>query len=267
MPRPGALERRNGPHLELRHPQRGRRRTGVGLLRVIATALPGNEGTADREQRSRVLDEDRERGQRSRDHEVVRADPFRPSLGPGPDRVGVRELQALDRPPHEGDLPTNALHESHARVGKRDRQHEPRKPTTRPKIGDPPRTPHLGQLEGDERIRHVHINTLGRIPHRRDRTRLLRYELEQRRQALRRLPWQRVAAGQFGEAGADVLRHGQAGMQAASPSRGALRRDPSCSRVHATRPASPAAARPASLAAARRRAGGLPRCALVGNGQ
>jgi hypothetical protein len=217
MPRSGALEGRDGPRLELTHPQPSRRCITVGLLRVIASPLPGNEGAADREKRGRVFDEDGERGQRPRSHEVMRTDPLRPSLSPGLDGLGVRKLQALDRTPHEGDLPTNALHQGHTRIGKRDRQHEPRKPTTRPKICDPPRTPHLGQLEGDERIRHMHVNTLRRIPHRRDRTRLVGHELEQQRETIHGRGRQAVALRELGETDCDLGEHGHGGMEAGRP--------------------------------------------------
>ena len=217
MPSSGGLEGRDGPRLELAHPQRSRRCIAVGFLRVIASALPGNEGAPDREKRGRVLDEHGKRGQRSRCHEVMRADSLRPSLGTGRDGLGVRELQALDRTPYEGDLPTNALHQSHTRIGKRDRQHEPRKPTTRAEIGDPPRTSHLGQLERDERIGHMHVNTPRRIPHRRDRTRLLGHELEQQRETIHGRGRQAVALRELGETGCDLGEHGHGGMEAGRP--------------------------------------------------
>jgi hypothetical protein len=216
MPVPGALERRDGPRLQLPHPQRGRRCTAVGLLCAIASTLPGNEGAAYREQWGRILDNDRERGQRPRGHEVMRPDPLRPSLSPGLDRLGVCELQALDRPPQEGDLPTDALYESDAHIGKRDREHEPRKPTTRAEIGDPPRTPHLGQFEGDQRVSHVHVNALRRIPHRRDRARLRGHEIKEQRQLVGGRRLQAVPVSELREPVRD-LGHGHGGMEAGRP--------------------------------------------------
>jgi hypothetical protein len=214
MPVPGALERPDGPRLELPHPQRGRRCTAVGLLCAITSTLPGNEGAAYREQRGRILDEDRERGQRPRGHEVMRPDPLPPSLSPGLDRLGVRKLQALDGSPQEGGLPTDALYESDAPIGKRDREHEPRKPTTRPKIGDSPRTPHLGQFEGDERISHVQVDTLRRIPHRRDRARLRGHEIKEQRQPVGGRRLQAVPVSELREPVRDLRGHGHGGMEA-----------------------------------------------------
>jgi len=217
MPIAGGAEGRGGACLGFLHPQRRRCRTPVGLLGVIAGALPGNEGSAHGQKGGRVLDEHRERSESTSGHEVMRADALRPSLSPSLDRLGVRELQALDRAPQEVDLPADALHEGDTRIRKGDRQNEPRKPATRAEIGDPPRVPDLGQLECDERVCHVHIDALRRIPNRRDRAVLGRDEFQQQAQPIRRGGPQSVAVGEVRKPVGDVAGHGHGGMQAGHP--------------------------------------------------
>jgi hypothetical protein len=204
MPVAGGPERRDGARMGLLHAQRRRGCAPVGLLGVVAGTLPGNEGSAHGEQGGGVLDEHGERSESTSSDEVVRTDPLRPRLGPGLDRLDVGELEALDCPPQEVDLPADALYEGDTRIRERDRQHESGKPATRAEIGDPPRVPDLGQLERDERVRHVHIDALRRIPNRRDRAVLGRDQVQQQRQPIRRRGPQAVAVSEFGEPVRDV---------------------------------------------------------------
>jgi len=195
---PGGAEGRDGACLGCLHPQHSRGRTPVGLLGAITSALPGNEGPAHGQERRRILDEDRQRSESAGGHEVVRTDALRPVLGPGLDRLDVDELQALDGAAQERDLPTDALHGRHARIRKRDRQHQPRKPAPRAEIGDPPRIPDLGQLERDERVRDMRVHPLRWIPNRGDRAALGRDKLQQQRQPIRRSRPQAVAVSEVG---------------------------------------------------------------------
>src|SRR6476661_2949047 len=90
-PRFRTRKRRHWPLRGPRHPERVRRDAGVGLLAWIAPPFPCHERPALAKKRRRVLDQDAERRERPRRHDVMTAHPLRPGLGPRVHDIHVAE--------------------------------------------------------------------------------------------------------------------------------------------------------------------------------
>ena len=98
--------------------------------------FPCHKRPAVAKKRGRVLDEDPERCERPRRHEVLAADPLRPRLRTGVDDGHVAEPELPRRALEERALPPDALDERDLRFRQRDRQGQTRESTTRAEIGN-----------------------------------------------------------------------------------------------------------------------------------
>jgi hypothetical protein len=149
------------------------------LLLRVASALPRDERAADTEQRCRVLGDHGQRRESPRRHQVIRR---RPLLRPATDDCGVPQAGCGDRALHERALAPDALDEGDpcSRQGRGER--EAGEPRAGAQIRDGRGAADDVELEGRERVRHVHVDAALRLPDRRRRRVVLRHEREDRRQ-------------------------------------------------------------------------------------
>ena len=156
------------------------------------------------QQRRRVLEQDAERGHRTRRDEVVRAQALLPGLRASRDDLDVAQAGGRGGAIEERALAPDALHERHVRLGQRHGEDEAREPRSRADIGDAAGVAHHVEVECAQRVGDVDLDPFARVPDRGDRGRLGGDLLQDRPQLRRRGARQAVAQREGGEALPDV---------------------------------------------------------------
>ena len=134
--------------------------------RLVATAAPRHDRSPDLEQGRRVLDDDLERCQCPRGHEVERVALRRQGLRAGMNDPRVRDRERSHGPLEEGALAARAFHERDAGARQGNRQRQAGETGTAPEVRRLSRATDDVELESDQRVGQVVFDHLERIPHR-----------------------------------------------------------------------------------------------------
>lgn len=157
------------------------------LLVRIAFALPGDEDSAVMQQRGRQLGEGRETSYCSGGCGIVglAALARRKLLRAGVDDSRIGNAGCLDRPLHELALASHRLDQIHPRIGQRNREHQPRKPSSRANIRDSLSFSQLTYVEPGEAIFDMHLPRAPGLSDSADRSslrgKLVEHRLQRRR--------------------------------------------------------------------------------------
>ena len=114
--------------------------------------------------------------------------------------LDVREPAGGHRPLEVAAVPDRALDQRYPRSGQRRGEREPGPAGAGAEVGDPARPAYRRQLECDQRVRHMPVDGLRRLAHRRRGGRVGRLELEDRLERGHPGGRERVAAGELVQA-------------------------------------------------------------------
>ena len=125
------------------------------------------------------------------------ADARRPVLGSGMHDLDVREPAGGHRPLEVAAVPDRALDQRDPRSGQRRGERQSGPAGAGAEVGDPARPAYRRQLERDQRVGHMPVDSVRRLAHRRRSGRVSRLEFEDRLERRRSGGRERVAAGEL----------------------------------------------------------------------